>query len=400
MSTAPVLRAGNRDRSIALWIVGGMFALILLFSALGPRVADNDPDPTTYNVGTEGAKAVYLLLPQLGYNAQRWNAPATDLRNVDAARTTLILTEPKLPIKDLKLLRQGIKAFLERGGRVIATGPEGALLLPNGSTTKPTIFNGLCFTKPEGNGALAKAGEVPISVPVRWAPSGGEYAVDQRCGPDAVVVHFRVGQGEAIWWASATPLTNQGLSNDPSLKLTLASIGSPDRTVLFDEYMHTYRETITDTLAGLPWWSLGLQCAAVGVLLLFSFSRRSGPLRTPVTLPRTSPIEFAQSMGHLYHKAGATQAATEAARGRLLDFLREQCGISREQIHGELANALSERFGGNWSDVAQHLEQARDAQTALLSPKSALKLVQSLEADQLRLQQRMLTHPQVDVVHS
>jgi hypothetical protein len=321
---------------------------------------------------------------------------------VDAAHTTLILTQPKLPIKDLKPLRQAIAEFLDRGGRVLATGASGALLLPGGSTSKATIFDGLCYTKPEGSGALAKAGEVPMLEMVRWAADGAEYRVEQRCGPDAVVVRYRVGQGEAIWWTSALPLTNQGLSDDPSLKLALASIGPPGRNVLFDEYMHTYRESITDTLAGLPWWPMIWQMAAVAALLLFSFSRRSGPLRMVIPMPRTSPIEFAESMGHLYAKAGATQAATGAARGRLLAFLHEQCGVPRELLRGQhppVAQALAERFGGEWGEVEVHLEQAREAESTGLAPKSALKLVQMLDGDYARLERMMQVKQPVGVVH-
>jgi hypothetical protein len=369
-----------------------MFALALAVTLFGPKHEDDDPEPSTYNTGTRGTEAAYLLVSELGYKAQRWDAPTTDLRNVDAAHTTLILTEPKLPRKDLKMVRASIEEFLTRGGRVLATGVNGALLLPGGGIAIPNqIYQGLCYTTPEGNGALARAGQVPIPEPVHWESKGAEYKVkvEQRCGADAVVVRFRVGDGEAIWWASPMPLTNAGLSGDPSLKLALASIGPPGQTVLFDEYLHTWHDSIQSTIAGLPWWPLAGQCAAAGALLLFSFSRRNGPLRMPVVLPRTSPIEFAESMGELYHKAGATQAATEAARGRLIALLREQCGIPREALRAHpplVAQTLAERFGGQWSELESHLEQAAEAASTALAPKSALKLVQSLDADCRRLQ--------------
>jgi hypothetical protein len=214
-----------------------------------------------------------------------------------------------------------------------------------------------------------------------------------------------VGAGEAIWWSSPMPMTNSGLSDDPSLKLMLASVGAPSdggkpRTVLFDEYMHTYRDSVGDTLKGLPWGALWWQLAAVAALLLLSFSRRSGPLRTAVTMPRTSPVEFAESMGVLYQRARATSAATEAARGRLLEFLRDQCGIPRELLRGqppEVAQVLAERFGGDWREIDQHLAQA--AVTGEITAKSALKLVQSLDDDLLRLRELMRTHKPLAVVN-
>jgi hypothetical protein len=323
------------------------------------------------------------------------------LRNVDAAHTTLILTEPKLPVKDVKPLRQDIAEFLQRGGWVVATGPTGALLLPDGKTDVPkTLIRGLCYTKPQGDGALARAGQVPLIEPVRWVAEGEIYKVEQRCGQDAVVVRYPVGDGEAIWWSSPMPMTNAGLSDDPSLKLVLASVGAPGRTVLFDEYMHVSRESVGDTLKGLPWGALWWQSAAVAALLLLSFSRRNGPLRTAVTLPRTSPVEFAESMGVLYQRAGATTAATEAARARLLEFLRDQCGIPRELLRmqpPEVAQMLAERFGGDWREIDLHLAQA--AVATGVTAKSALKLVQALDDDLVRLQELMRTHKPVGVVH-
>src|SRR3981189_2504322 len=89
--------------------------------------------------------------------------------------------------------------------------------------------------------------------------------------------------------------------------------------------------------------------AAVALLLVLSFGRRNGPLRLPVRLPRSSPLEFAESMGRLYGKAGGTQAAVDGARRRLLKFLEEQCGVPREVLRSTpqaIVEAVEERLGG------------------------------------------------------
>ena len=52
--------------------------------------------------------------------------------------------------------------FLNRGGWVVATGIAGAQLLPGGATAQPSEFHsGLCYTVPDGDGALVpyRAGE-------------------------------------------------------------------------------------------------------------------------------------------------------------------------------------------------------------------------------------------------
>ena len=91
------------------------------------------------------------------------------------------------------------------------------------------LYQKLCFSTPEGQGPLARAGKVSLGTDVRWTASGPEFRVSQLCGNDAVVVSYKYGAGEAIWWSSPLPMTNRGLKEDASLKLVLASIGGPDR---------------------------------------------------------------------------------------------------------------------------------------------------------------------------
>lgn len=381
------------DRNIVLGLGAIVLLALIAFTIWGPRRND-DPMPTVTNTGSQGAKATFLLAGKLGYDAQDWQQPTGALQQVDAARTTLVLAAPFLPVKSLAATKADIADFLNRGGRVLATGPTGAELLPNGKVANASSFDkALCLTRPEGPGELARAGRVSLAVPVRWDAHGPEFRVEDRCGTDAVVVRYPYGKGEAIWWSSAMPLTNAGLTEDTSLALTLASLGSTQvdgkpRTILFDEYLHTARESVEDTLAGLPWWALKLQAAIIAVLLVFSFSRRNGPLRLPVAVPRTSPLEFADSMGRLYERAKATEAPLHAARAQTIRFLAEECGLSHEMLRqtpDAIAETLASRIGGDWSALASHLEAAAGVGDKPHTSKLALKLVQALEEDRRQL---------------
>jgi hypothetical protein len=384
--------AQSRDRRMVLWILGGMVALIVAFSILSPANDDSNPIPTTYNSGSAGTKAAYLLLGELGYGTQRWESPPADLKKVEAAKTTLILAEPNFPNEGSKQVQADIADFLSRGGRVVATGREGAYFLPGAKTDAPTrLYEKLCFSTPEGQDALARSGKVSLADNVRWAALGPEFRVSQLCGNDAVVVSYRHGAGEAIWWSSPMPMTNRGLKEDASLKLVLASVGA-DRTVLFDEYFHGERASLWDTAKGLPIRQLAWQCLAVALLLVLSFGRRNGPLRMPVRLPRSSPLEFAESMGRLYQKAGATQAAVDSSRRRLLKFLEEQCGIPRDVLRSTpqaIVQAVEERLGGRWTSLGEHLAQASTAEHGSITMASTLELVKALDRDQQDLAARI-----------
>jgi hypothetical protein len=385
--------AASRDRRFVLGILGAMLLVIVVFSVFAPANDDTDFSPTTYNSGSAGTKAAYLLLGELGYGARRWEAPPGDLKNVDAAKTTLVLAEPNFPTEGAKQVQAEIADFLSRGGHVLATGKEGAYFLPDAKTDAPSrLYQRLCFSTPEGQGPLARAGRVSLADYVRWTALGPRFRVSQLCGDDAVVVSYKYGAGEAIWWSSQMPLTNRGLKEDASLKLVLASVGGPDRSVLFDEYFHGQRASLWDTAKGLPMRQIAWQCAAVAVLLVLSFSRRNGPVRLPVRLPRSSPLEFAESMGRLYRKAGATQAAVDGARRRLLKFLEEQCGVPREVLRSTpqaIVEAVEDRLGGRWSMLGEHLSQASEMEHHAVTLVSTLELVKALDRDQRDLVERI-----------
>jgi hypothetical protein len=286
-----------------------------------------------------------------------------------------------------------IAAFLSRGGHVLATGKEGASFLPGGKTDAPSgFYQRLCFSTPEGQGPLARAGKISLAANVRWAAVGPEFRVSQMCGNNAVVVSYHYGRGEAIWWSSPLPMTNRGLKEDASLKLVLASVGGPDRSVLFDEYFHGERASLWDTAKGLPLRQIAWQCAVVALLLVLSFGRRNGPLRLPVRQPRSSPLEFAESMGRLYGKAGATQAAVDGTRRRLLKFLEEQCGVPREVLRSTpqaIVEAVEERLGGRWNMLGEHLSQASETEGHVATLASTLELVKALDRDQRDLAERI-----------
>jgi hypothetical protein len=174
--------AMSRDQRIVLGILVGMIALLVIFSIFSPANDDTNPSPTTYNSGSAGTKAAYLALGELGYRAERWETSPENLKNVDAAKTTLILAEPNFPTENAKQVQAKIADFLSRGGRVVATGKEGAYFLPDAKTGAPArLYQKLCFTTPEGQGPLARAGKVSLADNVRWTAREKRSGGVHRC---------------------------------------------------------------------------------------------------------------------------------------------------------------------------------------------------------------------------
>ncbi|MGB7191695.1 MAG: DUF4350 domain-containing protein [Acidobacteriaceae bacterium] len=379
------------DARVVVWASVGVLAVILVGAFLAPAREDNDPIPSTWNSGSLGAKAAYELLGQLGYTTARWDKPAADLREVDAAKTTLVLAETWMAVADSRKEKAGVAAFLKRGGRVVAAGAITALMLPDARIGPPGhIYTKLCYTTPQSLNGLGRAGRIAMPVPTRWTSS--DARVDQACGEDAVVVHYGEGAGAVVWWSSAAPLTNRGLKQDAALRLLLASVGGPGRTVLFDEYIHGERESLWATVSGTPVKALCWQLALVALLLVLSFGRRSGPMRALARVSRASPLEFAESMGALYEKAGAADVAVGASERRLMDFLRNEGGLSSETLRSgpeAVAAAVAARFGYAGSELAEDLKAAREAEFSRLSAKSALEMVRRMDGHIARLRTLM-----------
>jgi hypothetical protein len=152
--------------------------------------------------------------------------------------------------------------------------------------------------------------------------------------------------------------------------------------ILFDEYIHGARTDLWATAAGTPVAALGWQLAAIAALLVFSFGRRNGPLRTLVQAPRTSPLEFAESMGDLYRKAGAVNVATSCAERRLFHFLEYEGGIPRETLQSSpeiIAEAVAQRFHYGSPGFTADLQATQQAEFAKYSARSGLELVKRVD---------------------
>lgn len=402
------MKTPNADRRAVLWMLGGIVLLVVLVAMFAPSIGDEDPSPTTYNIGAAGWKGAYLTLERLGYRVSRSTLPASMLDNVDAAHTTYLLAAPNAPAEDVQAQEyQAVERFLRRGGRVIAAGPAGAYFLPDGRSGKTTqVVGKLCNATPEGNGVLTQAGSFALYDVAPWNALEPLVRVDARCGADAVMVHRDYANGGAmIYLASSEPFSNRGLKQDQTLHLLLLAVGPSSgterRAVIFDEFYRGEQVTPSDYLKGLPLRSLMVQVALVLLLLMFTYTRRSGPIREPVVAPRTSPLEFVESMGALYERAGVSQPATESARRRLIHFLMANYGLPQDKIDSvpAISDFLAHRMGANQDALVAILERLWAARYDALRPRDALALVRATDTEIERLQAEM-TQQQFQTVPS
>ncbi len=366
------------DRKLFL-IAGGVFLLLVSTALILAKEPDSaDEIPSTYSVGSGGAKAAYLLLKASGYRVERWEQSPSELP--EAVGATLILAEPLDAPKTEE--RNRLRQFVENGGRVIATGPFIGLFLPENEIV-PDPMSGMTWKRISAQSPSSithAASQITLAPQAYWKPESFALPL-YGDGDKHMVVKYKSGKGEVIWWASATPLTNAGLKEPGNLEFFLACIGSePQTRILWDEYFHGYRHSLTASIQSSPVKWIFLQFALFTLAILLTYSRRSGPISIPAREIRLSPLEFVRTLGALYKQANAASVVVDISYHRFRYWLTRRLGMASNAPVEELERAVSER--GNFQD-ADFSATLRACESApydyTLKPRAALRLVRSLD---------------------
>jgi len=380
------------DRRILI-LFGGILLVVLAIGAfVFPSNSAKGPSfPTTRSSASEGAKAAYLLLTDLGYTVERWALPPTELPQ-PASDTLLILAEPLLPASAEEI--SGLNRFVNSGGRVLAIGQEAARMVPQGGLLKVEANEAewKIYRAVAPSPLTRGADEILMAPGTRWEMKQFGHLAVYAEGSQAAVVTYRVGQGRIIWWAAPTPLTNAGITLSGNLQLFLNSVGPLRRVrVLWDEYYHGERGTLRSYLQKTP---VPLAFAQLGVLaltLLLTFARRSGPVRPPQVAARLSPLEFVETLGDLYHRGHAGAAAASISVQHFRALLTRRLGLPAGAPIAQLHQAARDRLG--WTEPGFY-EALRAAERATrqsdIGDEDALRVVQSLEhyAELLQIKRR------------
>jgi len=375
----------RKDRKLLLG-AGFVFLLLvagaLVFSSGQQGQAEY---PSSYSSASAGAKASYLLLSETGYKVERWEKPLSDLP--PAATKTLILAEPdEAPTREE---RERLKAFISEGGHVIATGMFAGTFLPENEST-PDILSGMTWKKASSlspSQITRAAPQIVLAPRAYWQDSAAAYPL-YGDGAHTLVVKYPFGRGEVLWWASATPLTNAGLKEPGNLEFVLACLGDQKNEILWDEYIHGYRQTLAGSIAHSPVKWLFAQLVLLAVAIVATFSRRSGPTCVPATEVRLSPIEFVQTLGGLYERAGTASVVVDICYRRFRYWLTRRLGVAGNSSSDELATAIRDR----WEFTDDHfIATLRSCEASTSDPflqaPVALRLLQELDgyAAQLKL---------------
>ncbi|HTZ74163.1 MAG TPA: DUF4350 domain-containing protein [Candidatus Aquilonibacter sp.] len=361
----------SADRKLLIG-AGMLFAILVVVAAMVSRPQANvmPSAPSTYSASWDGAEGAFLLLQQLGYNVSRWEQSPAQLPE-DSANKVLILADPtELPSEEE---RYDIIEFLEKGGKVIATGATAGEFLPQASE----FAEGNPLDPKQTFGALLPsaivrgAPQITMAVPEGWSPDSVRQVAVYGDHWTPAVITYQFGKGEVIWWAAPTPLTNGAILDSDNLTFFLNCVGSPGQAEIFwDEYFHGVRGSLAEFFMRTPVVWGAAQFALVFLAILATYSRRLGPVRAPVTPSRLSPLEFVDTLGDLYASAHVSAAALGTAYQRLRFTLTRRLGLPLDVLSKELAAAASESFG--W-DEAQLLDVLVRCDLAKEAPKGKVE---------------------------
>src|SRR6202021_416936 len=383
-------KLNQKDRK--LFLGAGFVFILLVVTAFVLSSSDGGQAeyPSSYSSASGGAKAAYLLLSETGYKIQRWERPLSDLPLGPTKTFTVVLGEPEeAPTREE---RERLKTFISQGGHVIATGVFAGTLLPK-SESVPDILSGMTWKKATSlspSQITRAAPQIVLAPRAYWQASTPEYPL-YGDGDHTLGVKYPFGRGEVLWWAAATPLTNAGLKEPGNLEFFLACLDGQNHEILWDEYIHGYRQTLAGSIAHSPVQWLFAQLVLLAVAIVATFSRRSGPTCVPTVEVRLSPIEFVQTLGGFYDAAGTASVAVDICYRRFRYWLTRRLGVAGNTSSDELASAIRNRWEITGESFAndQIIATLRSCEAASSDPflqaPVALRLLQELDGYASRL---------------
>jgi hypothetical protein len=379
------------DRKLLLIAGAVMLALAAALAIVSPPPAEQGSGiPSIYSDASGGAHAAFLLLQELHRSVHAWERPPTDLPQ-DSSGAILILANPEDTPSGAE--KEALLQFAESGGRIIFTGPRvGDFFSDAGSSDAPMARPWATYQANLPSSYTRQAATITLQKQCEWEGNNPSAFALYGDADSPAVMMWSVGDGVILWWAGPTPLTNAGITQEGNLNFLLDAVSDPlaranqQPEIYWDEYFHGQRATLWAYFQKTPVpWGL-LQFAALGVAVLFTFSRRSGPMMMPAAATRLAPLEFVDTLGGLYQRAHAEPAVVEAVfqrfRGRLTRHLRLPMTIPSALLD----EAVRGRLGLKDDSFLETLQRADSASHAQKIPAAeALELIQKLESYEVQL---------------
>jgi hypothetical protein len=289
--------------------------------------------------------------------------------------------------------KDALLQFAQSGGRIIFTGPRVGDFFPGaGSSDVPLAKPWETYQANLPSNYTRHAAKISLQKQSEWEGNNPAAFALYGDADSPAVMTWSVGDGVILWWAGPTPLTNAGITQEGNLNFFLDAVSDPlaranrQPEIYWDEYFHGQRATLWAYFQKTPVpWGL-LQFAVLGLAVLFTFSRRSGPMMMPAVATRLAPLEFVDTLGGLYQRAHAEPAVVAAVYQRFRGTLTRHLRLPITIPNPLLDEAVRGRLGLNDDSFLETLQRADAASHAQkISATEALELMQKLEKYEMQL---------------
>jgi hypothetical protein len=150
--------------------------------------------------------------------------------------------------------------------------------------------------------------------------------------------------------------------------------------VIWDERYHGHTRSAWSYTEGTPLPAALTQLAVLGLAAVLTVSFRRRPLRAVPEPPRTAPLEFIDTMGGLYARAGAASTAVGVALAQLRRRLIGVAGLPADADDTRVAKAAAAHAGLSAEALGALLARARDAGGRdSLTARDALAIVRQIQ---------------------
>ena len=369
----PPIRAREVAAATAL---AALVALSIGAAMLVPPADENLPPGSSFSHAPDGAAAAYQTLQRLGYPIRRTFDPLAAL-TLDRPSTVLVVAEPaEAPTNGD---RRAIQDLAAAGATVLLTGCGGASFLAGSDVAGSGPVPARTFAPRMASPLTDGVSRLTMRADCGSWNGGSRYAVLYGDAAGAAVRVMRTGRGAIVWWAGTSPIANASIGDSGGLELLLNVIGPGRPPIAWDEFYHGQRRSLYSYArrTPLPW--AALQLALVLVVAAAMYVRRRAPVLARSIEPRTSTVEFIDTMAGLYRRAGVAREAVITARLRLRRLLAEATGLAVSSDDDRLARSAAARLRLDAQDIGAALAAGAGPLDEAMSAAAALPLVRRLQ---------------------
>jgi hypothetical protein len=350
-------------------VVGGLVVINLVAAGLDRAVGGNQPGGTpgsSYATAPQGLAAFRTLLTRFGHDVNVQRGTVAD-QHLEPGTTVFVIEPNELTADDSAALLE----FVADGGRLVIGGRTPFYLHNLRDDPPRWRFDGETSWT-EIDPSLVGVHEIQGVGEGSWT-SPGSSTVLVGSTDRSLLTHERVGGGEIMFLADASPLENAYLAHADNAAFALELAGDAGRPVVFAEGVHGF--DANRGLSAVPGaWKLALLLLILAALaFVWSRARRFGPPdRNSRELP-PARAEYVDALSVSLERTRSPAAALAPAQRWAQERLASRAGLGPAPGAEALARA-ARSFGCSDEEIASLLHPVSEPTDVLALGRAVARI--------------------------